>query len=203
MQKQQPLILNDTLLIGSGNDRNCYQHPDNPLLCIKVENKYSPLTHEKPPKQNNNEFRYYQRFRNCKDFPPAIPACYGWVDTNEGRGLVFDLIRDADGSVSSPFDKILSASLIEPETAKKLLQELKQQMLAYTIIPSDLALRNMVLQKTPKSSRLVLIDGIGSRDFIKFAEKVRWIGQRKIQRRWDKFISRQAKRHPDVFRDFD
>ena len=35
-QKTATLRLTDDLLIGSGDNRACYRHPDNPARCVKV-----------------------------------------------------------------------------------------------------------------------------------------------------------------------
>ena len=40
-----PLHLDESLLIGAGSHRKCYQHPSNPALCIKITINSVSYTH--------------------------------------------------------------------------------------------------------------------------------------------------------------
>jgi len=198
---QNFVTLTDSLLIGSGTERDCYQHPDDPNLCIKVNNgKASP--HKKPAKQNEIEYRYYTRFLNRQNNPAIVPRCHGWTETNKGRGLVFDLIRNKNGDVAPSLLQALEANQIQAKEAYDLLRTLKQQMLREIIIPCDLHPRNILLQTTDNQTLLVLIDGIGNRNLVKFADVIPWLGRLKIERHWHRLEERLRQRHSLYFSDF-
>ena len=79
--------------IGRGGTRECWQHPLHDNLCVKVN-----LEHRK----NNSllyEIRVYERIKNL--LPGLIPVIYpDLVETDKGQGLVSDLVRNEDGTVS-------------------------------------------------------------------------------------------------------
>lgn len=199
---QKFVTLSDSLLIGSGTERDCYQHPDDPNLCIKVNNGGKSPLKKKPAKQNEIEYRYYKRFLNRLHSPAIIPRCYGWIDTDKGQGLVFDLIRSKNGEVAPSLLQALEANQIQVEEAYDLLRKLKQQMLLEIIIPSDLHPRNILLQTTDEQTHLVLIDGIGNRNLVKFADVIPWLGRLKIERHWHRLEERLRERHSLYFSGF-
>lgn len=78
------------------------------------------------------------------------------------------------------------------------LDELKTYLLRYNIIPSDLGIHNIVVKRMPSSIRLVLIDGFGSTELIPASIFIRFIGNRKIIRKWEKFLRRTRERFPKI-----
>lgn len=86
-------VLHLQKLIGRGGTRECWQHPLDDNLCVKVN-----LEHRK----NNSllyEIRVYERIKNL--LPGLIPVMYpDLVETDKGQGLVSELVRDDDGTIS-------------------------------------------------------------------------------------------------------
>lgn len=82
--------------IGCGNTRECWLHPLNENLCIKVnlENRKSnPLLYE---------IHVYERIKNL--LPGLIAEIYPeLVETDKGLGLVSAIVRDGDGKISPSF----------------------------------------------------------------------------------------------------
>jgi len=82
--------------ITEGSQRLLYAHPENKNLCVKIPKEHSNQRYVK------REIFYtlkYQNKINC------IPSYHGTVETNLGKGYVFDLITNYDGSVSETLQK--------------------------------------------------------------------------------------------------
>ena len=94
----------------------------------------------------------------------------------------------------------LSSPLSQEQTEElqAALDELKAYLLRYNIIPSDLDVDNIVIKRVPSGIRLILIDGFGSTELIPASNFFRFIGNRKIIRKWEKFLQRMGKRFPQV-----
>ena len=93
-EKMEPRpVLRLQKLIGHGGTRECWHHPLNDSLCVKVnlENR-----------KNNSllyEIHVYERIKNL--LPGFIPAIHPeLVETDKGLGLVSALVRDEDGRIS-------------------------------------------------------------------------------------------------------
>ena len=91
MENHENKLLNLTELIGSGNERDCFIHPDNPKYCVKVT---------KPGvvgrRQNEIDMAYFEVLKRRNISSPHIPACHGWVETNRGKGIVVERICRPD-----------------------------------------------------------------------------------------------------------
>lgn len=84
------LILKD--MISHGRVRACYYHPTNNKLCIKVT---LDKKHDKLLQKEIDNDALFQKTIAC-----YVPRYYELVETDKGLGLVSDLIRDEDGSLS-------------------------------------------------------------------------------------------------------
>ena len=128
-----------------------------------------------------------------------IPRYYGKIDTSLGRGMVFDLVSDFDGKVSRSlwdyFQQGVPLSEFYP-----YLDELKRYMLANLVIFSvDMGRFNVLFQRLSKSSaRLVVIDGLGNHTAMNWLDIVPSLARSKINRRWQRFITRLQRYSDDV-----
>src|SRR3546814_19909871 len=87
-----PLVL--TEVIGTGNDRECWRHPLNRSLCVKVAKPEQERT------QNEIDYHYGRHLARHSVAGRYLPRVHGWVETNRGRGLVVDLVQQPDGPPS-------------------------------------------------------------------------------------------------------
>ena len=169
--------------VGEGRERACYVHPDDASKLIKIPKSEVDT-------QTRREVDFYQRLQKRKmdDFS-HIPACYGTVMTNLGKGILVDLVQDADGTISKDMRWHLNHG-VSIQTLEPYLEQLKQYLLKnLVIINHDLVLGNLLLQKlSAGESRLVIIDGLGD------VVKLQWLNhfpshvRAKIERRWQRFI---------------
>ena len=112
--------LSDSQPFAEGRTRRCYVHPDNPEQCLKIviagaekiKIRQKPIRARLPASlycPNLNEWRGYRRaekIRNPKIWQ-HIPRCYGFVQTDLGKALAVQLLRDANGDISSPLPSLL------------------------------------------------------------------------------------------------
>jgi hypothetical protein len=171
-------------LIGKGLHRECYVHPDDPALCVKVV--VSGTIDE-----NRREAAYYASLARRGVSWEMLPRFHGLEQTTLGEGAIFDLIRDYDGPVSHTLAHYLgSGPLTEQHAAAlyKALGNLKSYLLNNRIITMTLKPKNILFQQlTPDEGRLVIVDNIGNSDFIPLANYSKWLAQQKIKRKWRRF----------------
>jgi hypothetical protein len=65
--------------------------------------------------------------------------------------------------------------------------------LAYSVVPCDLVMSNLLVIERPDATTVMLIDGLGASEFIPLPEYVPWLGRRKIRRKWAKFMAKTVK----------
>jgi len=134
------LYIDRTTLIGRGRHRECYKHPEDQNLCIKITVKDSPL-------EIKREKKYYRHLQKRGISWDMIPRYYGDAETNLGLGSVFDLISDHDLTVSKSLEYYLSS---EEQTEKcyeslsESLHLLKKYLLDNNIVTMDLKPYNIL-----------------------------------------------------------
>ena len=170
--------------IGTGRERACYVHPEDPRLAIKM-----PMGEVSDQTQRDLKFYRKLKKRGIKDIP-HIPGFHGLCETNLGRGMVVDLIRNYDGEISRPLSWYLAQG-VPIEEFEQFLQELKQCFLRNLIIINpDLTIGNLLFQKTSTgSARLVAIDGLGDLVTIDWFDRFPMLARHKIKRRWKRFMA--------------
>ena len=178
--------------IGTGRERACYVHPEDPRLAIKM-----PMGEVSEQTQRDLKFYRKMRRRGIKGIP-HVPDFHGVCDTDLGRGIVVDLIRNYDGEISRPLNWYLAQG-VPIEEFKEFLEELKQSFLQNLIIFNhDMTIGNLLFQRTSsRSARLVAIDGLGDVVALDWLDYFPFLVRRKIKRRWKRFMA-QVYRTPEV-----
>jgi hypothetical protein len=180
--------------IGTGRERACYVHPEDPRLAIKM-----PMGEVSDQTQRDLKFYRKLKKRGIKG-NPHVPDFHGLCDTNLGRGLVVDLIRNYDGEISRPLNWYLAQG-VPIEEFGEFLAELKQSFLQNLIIFNhDMTIGNLLFQKSSsRSAQLVAIDGLGDVVAIDWFDNFPFLVRRKINRRWKRFMER-IYHSPEVLR---
>ena len=172
------LQLRKTEPFAKGGNRLCYVHPDKPDCCVKVRRPDFPLEERRRKKGFPKNLRPLSSFDdNLEEFKVMtglgrhygncvfrhISRCFGFADTDMGKGLVSELIRDGDGRVSQTLKKYIwdfgMTSVVEQK-----INELTDFWRELRIPSRDLLLHNIVVQcgEEGRILRLVVIDGLGS-----------------------------------------
>lgn len=113
------IVLTKSLLLGEGNERACYLHPEIQGKCIKVN---KPFFIGKP-EQSLIEYDYYQSLKNRGVEFEFIPQCYGFVETNMGEGLVFERIETVKGR-SLNLRQALNEGFFDKDSAASMAMDL-------------------------------------------------------------------------------
>ena len=183
--------------VGKGKHRECYIHPLDENLCIKI---LLPSKSGGAFIEAEREAKYY-RFLAKKKVPwTMLPAFHGDVITNRGKGYVFDLIRDFDGNVSKNLDYYLSKSQLTQQHAQGLsnaFDRLKEYLLRWKIITMNIEDQNLVYQKIGNNDgRLVMVDNLGNSEFIPISNYLAFFAKLKIRRKWRRFEYLLLKKYP-------
>lgn len=182
-------------MFGKGNHRECYVHPENENLCIKVvvDTKLSA-------RQNLREQQYYLHLEKRHISWDMISKYHGDVSTNMGVGSVFDLVRDQDGEVSKTLSDYLDSKELSDQECNKLaslLHLLKVYLVEQRVI-ARLAPRNIVCQRDNNEiSQLSIIDNIGNSHLIPICNYDNFLARRKINKEWNRFLDRMLSSYPN------
>jgi hypothetical protein len=170
-----------TELVGVGNDRECWRHPRDRSLCIKVARS------EQERAQNEIDFEYSQFLAQHNISGPHITRMYGWVWTDRGPGLVFDLVCEPDDKPSPTLIKALRDRRIAPAQAVALVNEAFDWLVENRVILADYGTRNMLVRRRLDGRReLVFVDGLGART-LDFKYWVRCTFRFKARRKAEEF----------------
>ncbi len=176
------LKLTDDLLISSGDNRSCYYHPHDRDKCIKVLHK------DTPEKVNNREKKYYEILQRRGISWERLARYHGAEQTDQGEGLVFELVRDYDGTISKTLDYYLKLNDADMnDDIVRQIELIKQYFLTESIVFRDLITLNFLMQKTSEDKyHLIIIDGIGHNDALPLCNHSKSIARKKIKRIWNR-----------------
>lgn len=188
------ISLNKSNIIGKGNHREVYVHPENPDLCIKII-----VDGDENLRQEKREVAYLKHLEKKGISWEMLSRYYGDVETNLGTGSVYDLILDYDGSVSKTLGYYIDSEEITTahyDGLSKAIPALREYLLENRVITTTLAHRNVVYQIDKSGdSRLFVIDNIGNQEITPICTYVAYLGRRKIARKWLRFLNRFYKTH--------
>lgn len=178
--------LKEEHFIGEGKERLCFLHPDHKNICIKI----SKSSRNRKYEENEKEYMYFNKYLKKMSGSLPISEPVKWVNTNLGRGLMYHLIRDFDGSISKSIYTLITENELSVKQAALEMESLKQEFCEKRISPIDLNPRNILLQKLSHNKhRLVLIDGYGINNIIPVVHLSKIFGKKHIIRRFDRHIT--------------
>ncbi|WP_201523731.1 YrbL family protein [Aliarcobacter butzleri] len=158
------VILSDNLFIKKGTGRVVYLHPydNSKIIKISIEKK---LYRD----QNIIENIYYSYLFKCNIPMNNIAKCYGYVNTNLGKGLVFDKVCDYTGEISKTYSQAITNHDISKNILLKLFNNLEEYIFLNDILFIDTALGNIMCCEYEKEKyKLIIIDGLGGSNILRF-----------------------------------
>ncbi len=178
------ITIEDEHFMAEGVYQKCYRHPDNDALCIKIS------------KQNLEtsrllyEINYFKKIskKNWKRFEyPFFTKYHGEVETNLGTGFVYDLITDeTTGEISKTMEYYIlnPTPKISDEILRDGFDRLVRMMIKHRVIANDIRSKNICCKILKDDSiQMIIIDGVGHRDFIPIVEWSSFFAKKKIMRR--------------------
>ena len=150
--------IDESLTIAQGANKTCYHHPKDFNKCIKIP-KINGLTSQ------FLECEYFQKLISKNISWKQLNRYYGEIETNLGKGYVYELIRDYNKAISLPFSNYfenisrMDASL---NNLFRSLGELKEYLLENEIIVKNVKPYNILFKRiNQKDGIAVLVDNIG------------------------------------------
>lgn len=174
--------LNNNLLIGTGRDRACYYHPQDPQLCIKVALR--------PEKQTYREKRYFRLLQKQKKDITLLALYRGTIETNLGLGALYDLIRDDNGHVSPTLTEAIRSKHINADQVKQLSAQLKDYLFSEVISVRDLSPNNVMIQTHQGILRPVIVDGVSNPGVNPLNIRCAVLAKYFLRRSWTTFTSK-------------
>ncbi|RBQ29852.1 YrbL family protein [Aliarcobacter vitoriensis] len=184
------LILTKDYFIAKGGERDCYSNPLDFTKVIKVLHTYN---NENNRNQNDLDYRYFKFLEKLKVPFSHISKTYGYVDTNLGKGLVFDKVCDYNGKISMTFLDTIIKDKFTKEQEDLLVEDLRNYLFENNVLFIDIGLYNILCCEYEKCKyKLVIIDGLGGRRTgVKF-----WLylnstsfTKYKIKKSWKRFLA--------------
>ncbi len=186
------IVLDETLLIGEGDRRYCYEFPDQPEYCIKV-----PKSTKNSRIQQQREIKYYRKLANREVPLERITRYHGTIDSNLGTGYVYDAVRDHNGEVSKKMIDYLREDRLSHADHFQQLEILETYLFDQQVIIYDVNPWNIVYKDSGNGLiEPFLIDGVGDVVAIPILNLSETLVKRKIKRRWLRMIN-YLQRHFD------
>ncbi len=162
--------------LGEGEQKEVYIHPEKPELCVKFPKRDK----KRKAKGLNREIRYTKQYQ---DELPFLARYVGFTETDRGRGYLFEVVRNDDGSISKTLSSVRS-ELDQGDLSDKV-EEMYRSLLSARAVVSDLHASNILVQKHEGDSYdLMLIDGFGNSDFIKICDYSQHFLKKKLIRKF-------------------
>ena len=173
--------------IAEGMYQVCYRHPENKKICIKISKPNAVIPRVEKELKYYKQLNKRKRLKNRNSF---FAKYLKTIDTNLGVGLSYDFITD---EVSGEVSKTLEYYLLHPE-AKMSIEILQQKyegliasLIDCKVMAVDLWARNICCQRMMDGDiRLVIIDGLGHRDFLPLVDWFSYFTRKKLYRRMRK-----------------
>lgn len=175
----KPLELTDELFIGKGRDRVCYQHPIDPSLCIKISIRNN--------KQSVREADYFQ-YLYTRSLDLSLLSCYkGEVETNLGKGYMFELVRNHNGAISETLTQMLQKKTISAERVVAEAAKLRAYLINNKICVRDISPSNIVVQNLGTTQCLRVIDGVSNPGVFPWTIRIPCLIARANDKSWHSF----------------
>jgi len=175
------IIIPKENFMGKGIAKIVYQHPHDENICIKFPN----LEKKRALKDIKREIFYLKKHqKNISWLAPYL----GKVECNLGRGYMYEIVRNSDGTLSTP----ISSENIEKnrEAIKQKVRSMYQSSIKQHAVINDPSLGNIFFKKNETDFDLILIDGFGNNNFIKIADYSKHFLISKLNRKFGKLCRR-------------
>ncbi len=181
------LKLQEQACIGKGAERKCYVHPEYDDRVIKIE-----YIEKKDRDQNRLDVLYYAHIAKKDISFSHIAKYHNKADTNYGKGLVFEYIKDYNKQPSCTLENIIKKEVLSKKTVDTLLTELQHYLEKNCIVFGDVVLSNILCQQTAAHKwKLVIIDGLGARRIgwkLWLQMHSKWYTSIRIKKQWRKLL---------------
>jgi hypothetical protein len=195
MSGDKILAIDDSNLIASGTRRRIYQHPEDENKILKVfwedqtpARRRAQLWYgrfKSSLRYDDNENDYLQFRRAMKHAPRPLNGIYtifGYAETTQGRALVGEHVRNADGGTSVTLLSYLQDH--GPSRILPLVDGLFEELAVNHVVARDPHLENILVRELEGDAlQLVIVDGLGDPNFIPLATISKMLNRKKLMRK--------------------
>ena len=175
------------LVVGVGRHRACYIHPEDASKCIKVV--HNPGEHAF--QEIKRELAYYKHLESYLKDWSGLPRFYGEVETNLGRGFVYDRIVDFDGRPSQSIEQRYNQNYLNQlhEELSRLIDRLRRYLWDNRIVTMFIKPYNVLCHRISASEIVpVVCDNIGSASVFPIEYVCPWFCHKRQERQFKRFI---------------
>lgn len=194
--------------IGRGRNKICYEHPLDQNLIVKINTKESMRV----PKRlillslgritrSAIEYEYLRYNDLINRYGSAIleimPKCHGFVETNLGKGLVYERVNDGCGSISQSIpDYIANKQNNVPSELTEAFENFKRFIVQNNIVLGNSGAQNYFINIRDGAWKVVIID-IEDLDLAKqlFPIKRYFFRKRLVNQKLESLEKRSFERH--------
>ena len=204
----EPIRLSDCKPFGIGGRRACYVHPHEPRFCIKVLRQDNDRTVRIKKSASWIPARLRREYDNNQDERDTLnvlqkkvgpqlrehfPWCHGEIDTDLGRGLVLDLVRDYDGRISYSLREHITRGL-SLEEVRPAFERFGDFLIKHRILTRAILDHNIVIKSIDKIRwQCYLIDGVGENAWISLKGWIPTLARKAVKKKlnqaWTRFDS--------------
>lgn len=184
---------------AKGGNRLCFVHPNDHTKVIKVRRpdftledlrkkkgfpkSLKPLSSFDDNLEEYNVLKQFKKNYGVQAFE-HVCKCYGFEDTDLGKGLTLELVRDANGLISFNIKQYLY-EIGATDSFRKALAEFNSFWLDIALPSRNLLAHNILVQQDDKNEvrRLVVVDGLGDPSLIPYGLIPKALHKKKAQKR--------------------
>jgi hypothetical protein len=179
------ILLNNIQPIAVSGPRACYLHPEDSNKVIKILRQKATSRKKNANWQEWQHYQYLLKQHGKLDF---INECYGFVETDIGKGLVWQCVRDESGGISNTITNIMeSPEGYDLEKVARVLDNFCGFLIEKNIQLFDLNPLNVMIRICSDGSyRAVSADIKGryaNHEFIPISTYIPFFSRRKLTRR--------------------
>ena len=116
----------------------------------------------KKQKTNKNEYKKLRKLSNFNYYTKS----FGFINTNLGKGLVFELIKDTDDCISITLDSFVKKYSITISLINEII-DLEKYLCLKQIMITDVYSKNILVQMNGLNIiKLIICDGLMGKTFI-------------------------------------
>ena len=193
----ETINLNESLLLGEGRHKVVYAHPTDSRKCIKIMKDSLDTELER-------ELKYHRALARRGKKLSMLVEYYGEVETNFGKGYLFERVMDYTGETS----RELSFVLDNPAETQKLLgcttedvlHRFHDMLLEQKLVVSNIDSYNYMIQLlSPTKYTIRAIDNIGTPAHVPLAYYFDFLALKHIKKYWARFAKRYSEKYPGIF----
>ncbi len=201
----QPVSLSSAEPFAVGGRRLCFVHPGDPAVCIKINRvdddrfdrlprkRLVPASLRRGLDDNRHDRRILSSLQRRLGRRFAhLPRYHGEIDTDLGRGIAIDLIRDSDGRIARTIRNLIVEG-VPLEELKPGFNEFAGYLVRHRVLTRALLDHNIVAAHGADGGwTFHLVDGFGDPAFISLGTLIPPVGRAKMRRRaadaWRRFV---------------